>query len=190
MADFFIDQTVYRGRPADCGARSAVETACYDLLDRLEIEYDRVDHAPAATIALCEQVERYLGASICKNLFLCNRQQTEFYLLLMQGNKPFKTKYLSRQLGTARLSFAGGEDMERLLGLHPGSASVLGLMNDTEQRVRLVIDRPVLEERFFGCHPCINTSTLRLSTADLTDRLLPALAHPAVVVELPAEDVP
>lgn len=189
MTEFSIDNTLYHGAPADGRGRTATEMACYAMLDRLGIAYDRVDHAPAATIALCQQVEAHLGAKICKNLFLCNRQKTEFYLLLMQGDKVFKTKYLSAQLHTARLSFADGADMERLLGLQPGSASVLGLMNDTERRVHLVIDRPVLAEEAFGCHPCVNTSTLRFSIAALQSTLLPALGHTATLVELPVEDV-
>lgn len=183
-----IDRTTYQGRPEDASGRCPTELACYDLLDHLGIDYSRVDHAPAATIELCEQVETVLDAKICKNLFLCNRQKTAFYLLLMQGDKVFKTKHLSKQLGTARLSFAEGADMERLLGTSPGSCSVLGLMNDKEHLVRLVIDKPVLEQEYFGCHPCINTSTLRLKTADVTEKLLPALGIRPTVTDLPEDD--
>ena len=171
------------GRPAE--ARSAVEERCYELLDALGVRYVRVDHEHADTIAACEEVESVLGCRICKNLFLTNRQQTDFYLLVMPGEKPFKTKLLSRQIGTARLSFAGAEDMERLLGVTPGSVSVLGLMNDTEKRVRLLIDRDVLHEENFGCHPCRNTTSLRFATAELTEKLLPALGHEPTLVELP-----
>lgn len=183
-----ISETRYQGRPDSCEGRLPVELACYDLLDRLGIAYDRVDHAPAATIELCEQVETVLDAKICKNLFLCNRQKTAFYLFLMQGDKAFKTKHLSKQLGTARLSFAEPADMERLLGTTPGSCSILGLMNDTEHAVHLVIDKPVLEQEYFGCHPCINTSTLRLKTADVTQKLLPALGIRPTVTELPQDE--
>lgn len=183
-----IDRTRYKGRPENAEGRLPTELACYDLLDGLGICYDRVDHAPAATIDLCEQVETVLEAKICKNLFLCNRQKTAFYLFLMQGDKDFKTKHLSKQLGTARLSFADAEDMERLLRTSPGSCSILGLMNDREHTVRLVIDKPVLEQAYFGCHPCINTSTLRLRTSDVTERLLPALGVRPTVTELPEDD--
>ena len=134
------------GRPAD--VREAVETACYDLLDKLEIAYERVDHDEAATIELCEAVDEILGTEICKNLFLCNRQKTQFYLLLLEGNKVFKTKYLSAQLGCARLSFASGEDMEQMLGVRPGSATVLALMNDKENAVQLVIDKTLLSQEY------------------------------------------
>ena len=124
-----IDRTRYRGRPTE--PREEREERCYDLLDRLGIAYFRVDHEHADTIEACREVEALLGCTICKNLFLCNRQQTAFYLLIMPGAKPFKTKYLSAQIGSSRLSFAGAADMERLLGVTPGSVSLLGLMNDT-----------------------------------------------------------
>lgn len=189
MEEFYLDPTLYHGAPAPEG-RDQTEMDCYNLLDGLQIPYDRVDHESAATIALCHRVETRLGAEICKNLFLCNRQKTQFYLLLMQGDKVFKTKYLSKQLGTARLSFADGADLEEYLHLTPGSASVLGLQYDTKLQVQLVIDRPVLETPWFACHPCRNTSTVRLKTSDLLERLLPALGHEPVMVDLPTEDTP
>ncbi len=163
-----------------------IKQACYDLLARLGIAYRRVDHAPAATMELCRSIEQELGCPICKNLLLTNRQQTDFYLLMMEGDKVFKTKFLSKALGCARLSFASDRDMERLLAITPGSLSVLGLKNDPDHRVRLVIDRPVLSLPEVGCHPCLNTSTLAFSTADLTGVLLPALGVVPTVVDLPA----
>ena len=177
------DHTLYHGRPGE--TRIPKEERCYELLDRLGVDYWRVDHEHADTIADCELVEELLGCKICKNLFLTNRQQTAFYLLLMPGEKPFKTKLLSRQIGSARLSFAGPEHMERLLDITPGSVSVLGLMNDKGGAVRLLIDRDLLEEANFGCHPCINTTSLRFSTAELLDKLLPAMGHEMQTVELP-----
>jgi Ala-tRNA(Pro) deacylase len=178
-----IDNTLYRGRPS--GERIAKETRCYDFLDSLGIEYFRMDHEHADTIADCELVEGMLGCKICKNLFLTNRQQTDFYLLIMPGEKPFKTKLLSRQIGSARLSFAEPEHMERYLDITPGSVSVLGLMNDKEKQVRLLVDRDLLREENFGCHPCINTSSLRFRTSDLFEKILPALEHEPSFVELP-----
>ena len=180
-----IDPTLYSGRPAE--KRSPVEERCYDLLDSLGIDYFRVDHEPAETIEMCEEVETLLGCRICKNLFLTNRQQTDFYLLIMPGEKPFKTKLLSRQIGSARLSFASPEHMRKLLGLMPGSVSVLGLMNDGEKTVRLLVDRDLLQEENFGCHPCLNTSSLRFRTDALFHTLLPALDREPVYVELPWE---
>ena len=179
----FIDEHLYRGRPAE--RRIDKEERCYELLDRLGIEYYRVDHEHADTIEACEEVERLLGCRICKNLFLTNRQQTDFYLLIMPGEKPFKTKLLSRQIGSARLSFASPAHMERLLDITPGSVSVLGLMNDSGRAVRLLVDRDLLSEENFGCHPCINTSSLRFETKALFDTLLPALGREPQFVELP-----
>ena len=178
-----IDQTLYEGRPAQ--RREEREERCYELLDRLQIRYWRVDHEAAENIPDCELVEGLLGCGICKNLFLTNRQQTDFYLLIMPGEKPFKTKLLSKQIGSARLSFGSAEDMLRLLDLYPGSVSVLGLMNDREKAVRLLVDRELLKEAFFGCHPCRNTSSLRFSTADLMEKLLPAMGHEPTFVDLP-----
>lgn len=185
MDEFYIDQTLYHGRPASCANRMDKELACYDLLDELEIPYARVDHGPAGTIEVCEAVEQVLGEKICKNLFLCNRQKTNFYLLMLDGEKVFKTKDLSGQLGVARLSFAGAEEMEQFLDITPGSVSVLGLMNDYENRVQLLIDRSVAECARVSCHPCINTSTIWFSMEDLLHRFLPRIHHEPVFVDLP-----
>ena len=185
VIDMLIDETLYTGRPE--GERLEKELRCYDLLDSLGIEYRRIDHEHADTIEACHQVERLLGGEICKNLFLTNRQQTDFYLLFMPGEKPFKTKLLSHQLGVSRLSFAGPEHMEKLLGVTPGSVTVLGLMNDGDKSVRLLMDRDLLGKAFFACHPCINTSSIRFTTKDLLEKVIPALGHEATFVDLPWE---
>ena len=182
-----IDPTRYVGRPADSTGRLDRELACYDLLDQLGIAYERVDHEAADTIEDCVAIEAYLEAPICKNLVLCNRQKTEFYLLLMDGQKPFRTKELSKQIGSSRLSFAPAEEMERLLGVTPGSATVLSLMNDKDHRVRLILDKSVAEAGLFGCHPCINTSTLRLSMGEIREKFLPHIGVTPTVVDLPCE---
>lgn len=174
----------YSGRPADCAGRLDKEVQTYDHLDALGIPYLRTDHAPADTMEVCEDIDRVLDVRICKNLFLCNRQKTKFYLLLMDADKPFKTKDLSKQLGVARLSFGSAEDMKRLLDLTPGSVSVLALRNDPDHQVQLVIDKSVLEAEWFGCHPCINTSSLKLKTAHIVEIFLPAVDHAPIVVEL------
>ena len=178
----FIDTKVYTG-----GAEGRIEKEMrsYALLDSLGLEYRRVDHEHADTIEACEQVEGLLECKICKNLFLTNRQQTDYYLLIMPGEKPFKTKLLSKQIGSARLSFASAEHMEKYLDITPGSVSILGLMNDKGGAVRLLVDRDLLKEEYFGCHPCINTSSLRLKTADVLEKLLPAMGHQPTFVNLP-----
>lgn len=173
-----------KGRPADTTGRLDKEIRTYDLLDRLGVEYDRVDHDPAMTMEDCKEVDEILEAMVCKNLFLCNRQETAFYLLMIPDTKVFHTKDLSAQIGSARLSFAKPEYMEKFLDITPGSVSVLGLMNDTEHQVKLLIDEEVLDSEYFGCHPCINTSSLRMRTADLIEKVLPAMEHDFVKVKL------
>jgi Ala-tRNA(Pro) deacylase len=175
---------IENGRPADCADRLPKEVKAYDLLDSLGIDYRRADHEAAMTMEACLAVDEAMGVEMCKNLLLCNRQQTDFYLLLMPGNKPFKTKDLSAQIGSSRLSFASGEQMEALLDITPGSLTLLGLMNDKENRVRLLIDEDVLKAEFFGCHPCINTSSVTMKTADVTEKLIPALGHTPSIVKL------
>ena len=177
-----------QGRPANCTDRLPKEVRVYDLLDKLNIAYHRIDHAEANTMEICQALEATLGAEICKNLLLCNRQCTAFYLLMIPGHKVFKTSVLSKQIGSSRLSFADAEYMERFLDITPGSVSVLGLMNDHEHQVQLLIDEDVLKGEFFGCHPCINTSSLRLKTRDLTEKILPAMGHAPQIVNLPAAE--
>lgn len=177
---------LYHGSPADLSGRNDREIRTYAFLDSLGVAFDRTDHpdTPATTMEVCAEVDAALDVQICKNLFLCNRQKTRFYLVVMPGDKPFKTKELSGQMGISRLSFGDESRMEELLDLHPGSVSVLGLMNDKEHCVQLVIDEDVLREEYFGCHPCENTSSIRFKTADLTDKILPALGVEPVLVKL------
>ena len=179
---------LHEGRPADCAGRLDKEIRVYDLLDSLHIPYQRIDHEAAMTMEACAAVDEALGATICKNLLLCNRQCTDFYLLLLPGNKPFKTKELSKQIGSSRLSFAAAEYMEAFLDITPGSLSILGLMNDKENRVQLLIDEDVLNGQWIGCHPCINTSSLRIPTKAMLETLIPATGHPYRTVTLPWEE--
>ncbi len=173
-----------KGRPADISSRLAKEQRVYEFLDGLGIEYLRADHEAAMTMEVCEEIDRTLGSAICKNLFLTNRQQNVFYLLMMPGDKVFKTKDLSAQIGSSRLSFGSPEHMEELLDITPGSLSILGLMNDVEMRVNLLIDADILQGENIGCHPCINTSSLKISTADMTEKIIPALGHEPKIVHL------
>lgn len=173
-----------KGRPADCAGRLEKEVRTYDFLDKLNIEYERIDHEAAMTMDVCAEIDEALGAMICKNLFLCNRQETSFYLLMIPGDKKFKTKDLSAQIGSSRLSFAKETYMEEFLDITPGSVSVLGLMNDREHRVQLLVGRDVLEGDYIGCHPCINTSSLRIRQKDMWEKIVPALEHEPVFVTL------
>lgn len=181
----YIDETVYTGRPAD--HRSEAEEAIYDKLDELSIPYIRVDHDHADTMEDCRLIEEKLGARICKNLFLCNRQQTQFYLLMMHGEKPFKTKFLSAQLGCARLSFADAEHMAEYLHTTPGSVSALELMFDTQHHIQLVIDKPLLEDEYISAHPGLSRSTLRLKKDDLL-KFIRSTGREPIIIDLPVEE--
>ena len=173
-----------QGRPTDCTGRLPKEIRVYDFLDQLGISYQRIDHEAAATMEVCAQIDATLEATICKNLLLCNRQCTAFYLLMIPGDKVFKTKELSKQIGSSRLSFADSSYMEQYLDITPGSVSVLGLMNDKENHVELLMDEDVLKGEYIGMHPCINTSSLRILTKDLMDTIIPAMGHAPRIVTL------
>ena len=170
------------GSPADCSGRLEKEVRVYDFLDKLGVKYPRIDHDAAMTMEDCAEVDQALEATICKNLFLCNRQETVFFLLMIRDDKKFKTRDISGQIGSARLSFGKPEYMEQFLDITPGSVSVLGLMNDKEKRVQLLIDRDVLEGDYIGCHPCINTSSLRIGMNDFKEKIIPALEHEPILV--------
>jgi len=179
---------LYTGRPLNVDGRLPREVRTYDYLDALQIPYQRTDHERADNMEACNEIDAVLGVLICKNLFLCNRQKTKFYLLMMPGDKKFKTKELSGQIGSARLSFAEPEDMLKYLDIEPGAVSIMGLMNDTDHVVQLLIDEDVLEGEFLGCHPCVCTSSLKLRTQDLISKFLPATGHSFQTVHLTGED--
>lgn len=187
MNELIHDTTLYEDIPSPEG-REEKEMAVYRLLKELQIPYKRMDHEAMATIEACRGVDELLGIHMCKNLFLCNSQKTVFYLLMMPGEKKFKTKELSKQIGSARLSFAAEEYMMEFLNIHPGSVSIMGLMNDKENRVNLLMDEDVLKEEYLGCHPCVNTASMRIKTRDIVDKFLPAVNHSYRVVKLLGED--
>lgn len=182
-----MDLILKKGRPQNLDGRLPKEIRCYDFLDGLDIEYYHVDHRDMAadTMEACEAIDEALGCKICKNLFLCNRQKTVFYLLMMPASKPFKTKDLTSQINSARLSFADSEAMLNFLDITPGAVSVLGLMNDKENRVRLLVDKDILNDEYIGCHPCVNTTSMKIKTVDIFDKLISATKHTKTVVELP-----
>ena len=174
-----------KGRPENTDNRLDKEIRVYDFLDKLGIQYQRIDHEAAMTMEACEEIDKFLApAVICKNLFLCNTQKTKFYLLMIRGDKKFKTKEISSQIHSARLSFAPAEKMEEYLDILPGSVSVLGLMNDKEHQVQLLVDEDVLNAEYVGCHPCVNTSSLRLKTSDIFNTFLKEVSHDYITVVL------
>lgn len=175
---------VYKQKPKDIEKRQPKEAAVYQLMEQLDIPIERVDHEALFTIDACSEVEEILGIRICKNLFLCNGQNTKFYLLIMPGEKKFRTKDVSSQINSSRLSFADEKYMEEYLDITPGSVSIMGLMNDKENHVQLLVDKELLEEEYLGCHPCMNTSSLKIHTADVINKFLPAVSHDYITVEL------
>ncbi len=177
---------IYNGRPGDTTGRLEKEIRVYNLLEQLKIPYERVDHEPADTMEACREIDKILApAVICKNLFLCNSQQTKFYLLMIREDKKFKTKDISKQINSARLSFAPSEKMQEYLDITPGAVSVMGLMNDKENQVQLLVDEEVLNSEYFGCHPCVNTTSLRVRTRDVFETFLQAVHHDYITVQLP-----
>ena len=180
-----ITMELMKGKPKVIDGRLEREIKVYDLLDSLSISYERTDHEEANNMEACLEIDRILDTIICKNLFLCNRQETQFYLLMMPGDKPFKTKDISAQINSARLSFAKPEYMEKYLNIKPGAVSIMGLMNDSENQVQLLMDREVIEAETIGCHPCVSTSSLRIKTKDILNVFLPAVNHSPIIVDLP-----
>lgn len=174
-----------KGRPANIAERLEKEQRVYEFLDKLQIDYHRVDHGPVMTIAACGEADQALGLSVCKNLFLCNRQKTDFFLLLLPGSKKFNAKALIGQHSLSKLSFANENYLAEFLDITPGSVSVMGLMNDHNGRVTLLIDKELLQDEYIACHPCINTSTLRFAMKDLLETVLPAIRHSPLFVTLP-----
>ena len=183
-----MSEELYNGRPENTDGRLEKEIRVYDMLDSLGIKYCRIDHAPADKIEACGEIDKKLGVVICKNLFLCNRQKTRFYLLMMPADKPYRTRIFSKLAGSSRLSFGPPEEMEQFLDVTPGSVSILGLMNDKDNIVNLYIDQEVIDAEFLGCHPCINTSSLRFKTKDILEKFLPAVNHSYTAVEMPYDE--
>ncbi len=176
--------SIYQGAPQDISARAENEQAVYRFLTELGVPFARADHPAANTMADCQAVDAALGVEMCKNLFLCNQQKTQFYLLLIRGEKAFKTKDISHQLGVSRLSFGDAEHMEALLHIRPGAVSPMGLLFESAKGVRLLMDRALLAQPFLGCHPCVNTSSIRLAMSDFLERFLPAVGHEVTYVDI------
>ncbi len=179
---------LFDGRPESTEGRLPREIRVYDFLDSLGIKFKRVDHEAATTMAACEEIDTFLGTYMCKNLFLCNRQKTRFYLLLMPGQKKFKTKELSNQINSSRLSFADAEDMLKYLDIEPGAVSVMGLMNDKDHVIQLLVDDDIKKDDYIGCHPCVCTSSMKIKSSDIFDKFLPAVGHEPEIVHLVGED--
>ena len=182
--DIGFDPVIYDGKPEDFAGREDKEIRTYNLLEQLGISFQRVDHDPAMNMEACEELDKVMGVTHCKNLFLRNTQKTKFYLLLLPHDKKFRTAVLSKQIGSARLSFAEEEFMIRFLDIKPGAVSIMGLMNDKEHQVTPLIDEAVLEDEYIGCHPCVNTSSVKIRTSDILDKFLKYTGHSYIEVRL------
>lgn len=173
---------VHQGAPDD--QRQGLESQAYDTLKKLGIPFERVDNDAVEAMADCVEISERLGAEIRKTVLLCNRQKTEYHMLIMSADKPFVTKDYSEAVGCARMSFASGDAMVELLGQPPGTASVMGLLNDGDGRVKLLIEESVANEDWFACNPGVNTSHIRFRTKDLVEKLLPAIGHGVTIIKL------
>ena len=178
----YISQ-VYRGVPKDIDSRQEKERKCYDFLSKLGIDYEVVDHEEASDMDRCREIESVLGVKICKNIMLCNRQESRFFIFMMPGDKKYITKEFSKKIGMSRLSFAKEKYLKEFLNVSSGSVSVLALLNDTDNKVELVIDRDVIQQDHIRCHPCVNTSTLKIKTEDFLNKIIPALKKEVMIID-------
>lgn len=163
---------------------NATKDKVFALLDKLHIPYERVENDVVETMEECKEIDQALGTEIRKSIFLCNQKKTSFFLVVMPAEKQLDTGALEKKLGVSHLSFASGELMEKHLGTKPGSASIMGLINDEDEYVQLIMDKEVADEEWFGCNPGINTDHLKIKTQDLLKKFLPRIYHKAKIVEL------
>lgn len=146
------------------------------FLDSLAITYEYHNHPKAHTIDACLALPFITeDVTICKNLFLCNRQQTQYYLLLLKPDTVFRTSAVSKALGSSRLSFAPEDSLPRLLNLTSGSVSPFGLLYDHEHKIMLAAEEAVTDTPRIAFHPCDNSATVILTQEDFWKTVLPAL---------------
>lgn len=164
-------------------ARGALETKTYEELTRLGIKFERVDNDPVEAMDECTEIAGKLGTEIRKTIVVCNRQKTQYYLVILPADKRFDSKRFAQMMQCARVSFASAEDMESILGVQPGSATVMSILNDTDNKVQVVVDKAVADEKWFGCNPGANTTHLKIKTNNLLNNFLPAEGHkPEIIV--------
>ncbi len=164
--------------------QTQLQELVYGTLEKLQIPFERVDTDEAITMEDCVAIDEKLNMNMVKTLFLCNRQQTEFYLFVTVGNKPFRSKDFSSALGIARVSFAPAEQMETMLGTKIGAATVFSSLLDTDQRVQIIFDKDVLAEEWYGCSDGTTTGYMKVRTDDIYRRFLPFTKHTAAVIEV------
>lgn len=169
---------------APCLFQTQLQEKIYEALEKLQIPFQRVDTDEAITMEDCVTIDEKLDMNVVKTLFLCNRQQTVFYLFITVGNKPFHSKAFSNTLDVARISFAPAEQMESILGTKIGAATVFSSLLDTENKVRIVFDKEVIAEKWYGCSDGTTTGYMKVRTEDICKKFLPYTNHTFSVIEV------
>lgn len=159
----------------------------YTLLEGLSISYEKIDHPPVYTSEQARQLIPPRPAASAKNLFLKDKKGRNHYLLVFEDSKTLRFEHLAEQIGSSRLSLASLERLERHLGVDPGAVSLLALMNDRDQKVRLLVDRDLWEKEALQCHPLDNTATLVISMGDIR-RFLHFTGHSPRLVIIPSRE--
>ncbi len=161
-----------------------LEKEVYGKLNELNISFDRVDNDVVESMEECLEIDKKLGTEIRKTIIVCNEKKTQFYLIVLPSEKRFDSKEFRNKMECSRVSFAKVEDMERVLGVLPGSATVMSVIKDNDNIVQVVIDKEVADEEFFGCNTGANTRHIKIKTKDLIDVILPNLNHEPKIIEL------
>jgi len=160
----------------------------YEALEELKIPFDRVENDFMISMEDCEAVNKKMNTRMAKNLFLCNRQKTEFYLFITKDNKHFNTKIFSKAMGISRVSFAPEETLTEYLGTKIGATTIFSLVYDKDCKVHLVIDKDVLEEKFHACNDGTNNAHIKITTKDLMEKYLKYTKHEPVIIEFKEEE--
>ena len=162
------------------------KAAIFARLDALQVPYTRHEHAPAHTIEDCLRLPYAApDLTICKNILLCNRQQTEFYLYITLPDKPFRTGTVSKLLGASRLSFAPADALHRLMQLESGSLAPFGLWFVSGVSMHFAVDNDVRATRRIAFHPCDNTATVIFDQQDFWARVVPDCGIAPQFIDVP-----
>jgi Ala-tRNA(Pro) deacylase len=168
---------------APAKGRNDTEDKVYELLKKLNISYERVENDVVETMEECKEIDIALGTEIRKSIFLSNAKKTSFFLVVLPADKQLDTAALAKKIGVGKLTFASEDAMVKHLGTHPGSATIMGLINDVDEYVQLIMDKAVAEAEWFGCNPGINTAHLKVRTTDILKKFLPQIYHQAKIIE-------
>lgn len=164
--------------------KTPLQEMTYKFLSENNIEFSRVDNDEAVTMEDCIEIDKALDMKTVKTLFLCNRQKTQFYLFVTEGDKPFVTKDFSSALGISRVSFASAEMLDEIIGTKVGATTIFGVLREQAQEVRVVFDKAVCESEWFGCSDGTTSCYMKLKTDDILNKLLPSSGHTYEVIEV------